>query len=108
MPTEIHKLKRFELPRKARPSAAIESSPSVDAYSIPSKPCALDYFLTRPEFCRRYGITLRTAEMMAHRGKGPKVTHLGKRAYYHVDDIAAWCDAERAKAEARFASQYDA
>jgi hypothetical protein len=70
-------------------------------------PCALDDFLSRPEFCRRYRISLRTAEMMAHKGKGPKVTHLGKRAYYHVEDIAAWCEAQREKSAARFASPGD-
>lgn len=75
---------------------------------IESTPCALDNFISRPEFCRRYRISQRTAEMMAHQGKGPKVTHLGKRAFYHVDDIAAWCEAQRAKSESRFAEGEEA
>ena len=40
--------------------------------------------------------------MMAHKGQGPRVTRLGARAFYHVDDIAAWVDAQRKKADARF------
>ena len=67
------------------------------------KPTALDNLLNRSEFCQQYGISYRTAEMMAHKGQGPKVTRLGSRAFYHVDDIAAWVDAQRKKADARFA-----
>jgi hypothetical protein len=73
--------------------------------SANSAPCALDDYLSRREFCQRYGISIRTAEMMAHKGQGPAVTHLGKRAFYHLDAIAAWCAAQRAKSEARFSSR---
>lgn len=63
----------------------------------------LDDFIDREAFCRRYGISYRCAEMMAHQGRGPKVTRLGRKAWYHKEDIAAWLDAQRAKADARFA-----
>lgn len=62
----------------------------------------IDDFIDRETFCRRYGITYRTAEMMAHKGRGPKVTILGRKAWYHKADIAAWLDAQREKANARF------
>ncbi|WP_449428320.1 helix-turn-helix transcriptional regulator [Rhodanobacter umsongensis] len=58
--------------------------------------------LNRQEFCDTTGISYRTAEMWAHRGLGPKVTRIGKRAFYHIDDIAAWVEAQRSKADARF------
>lgn len=67
------------------------------------KPTALDQLLTRQEFCQRYGISYRTAEMMAHKGEGPRVTRLGRRAFYHLDDIAEWVEAQRQKSAARFA-----
>lgn len=66
------------------------------------KPNPFACLLTRQEFCDRYGITYRTAEMMAHRGQGPRVTRLGRKAYYHVDDITNWIDAQRAKSAGRF------
>ena len=59
-------------------------------------------FITREEFARRFHITVQHAAVMAHKGEGPKVTRLGKRAFYHLDDIAAWLDAQREKANARF------
>lgn len=66
------------------------------------KPTALDSLLSRSEFCLQYGISYRTAEMLAHKGQGPKVTRLGRRAFYHVEDIATWVDNQRKKADARF------
>lgn len=69
-----------------------------------NKPTPLDNLLTRSEFCERFGISYRSAEMWAHKGQGPKVTRLGARAYYHLDDIAAWIEAQRKKADARFAN----
>ena len=67
-----------------------------------TKPTALDSYLTRQEFCEAYGIAMRTAEIMAHKGRGPRVTRLGRRAFYHVDDISAWVEAQRQKNAARF------
>lgn len=66
------------------------------------KPNPFACLLTRQEFCDRYGIQYRTAEMMAHKGQGPRVTKLGRCAYYHVDDVTAWIEAQRAKSAARF------
>lgn len=85
----------FQQPRTFNMQTA---SPS----STTNKSTALDNLLTRSEFCQQYGISYRTAEMMAHKGQGPRVTRLGARAFYHVDDIAAWVDAQRKKADARF------
>lgn len=108
MPSEICKTKHPDRRDKVRAHLKpLESAPSANIHSIPPTPCALDDFLSRPEFCRRYGISLRTAEMMAHKSMGPKVTHLGKRAYYHIEDIAIWCEVQREKSAARFASQRD-
>ena len=69
------------------------------------KRTALDDFLTRQEFCDSAGISYRTAEILAHKGQGPRVTRLGRRAMYHVDDIAAWTEEQRNKANARFTRQ---
>lgn len=116
MTTKSHQIhpqpKHVEQHNELRPSTKIESvQPAHKDYVNPHKhctPCALDKYVPRPEFCRRFDISPRTAELMAHRGTGPRVTHLGKRAFYHVDDIAAWCEAQRAKSEARYASQGEA
>lgn len=67
------------------------------------KSTELDNLLTRQELCDQYGFNYRTVEMWAHKGKGPKVTRLGRRAYYHVADIAAWIEDQRKKSDARFA-----
>ena len=61
--------------------------------------------LHRQQFCDVAGISYRTAEIWAHQGKGPKVTRIGKRAFYHVDDIAAFVESQRGKSDARFAQQ---
>ena len=66
------------------------------------KPNPFACLLTRQEFCDLYGIQYRSAEMMAHKGQGPRVTKLGRCAYYHVDDVTAWIEAQRAKSAARF------
>jgi predicted site-specific integrase-resolvase len=58
--------------------------------------------LNRQQLCDAVGISYRTAEMWAHQGRGPKVTRIGKRAFYHVDDIAAFVESQRSKADARF------
>ena len=52
-------------------------------------------FIPRDEFSKRAGITKRTAELWAHERKGPKVTIIGGRAYYHLDDVRAWLDSLR-------------
>lgn len=70
--------------------------------STAEKPNPFACLMTRQEFCDAYGIQYRTAEMMATRGQGPRVTKLGRNAYYHVDDITAWIDSQRAKSAARF------
>lgn len=69
------------------------------------KPTALDNLLTRREFCDQYKISYATAEKLAHKGQGPRVTRLGRKAYYHVDDIAAWVEAARKKVDARFSGK---
>jgi hypothetical protein len=63
---------------------------------------SIDDFVPRTVFCERFGISLRAAEVMAHQGRGPKVTKLGRRAFYHVDDIASWLNEQRQKSSARF------
>ncbi len=67
-----------------------------------SKPNPFACLLTRQEYCDLLGISYRTAEMQAHRGQGPRVTRLGRRAFYHVDDVKAYVEAQRAKATKRF------
>lgn len=52
-------------------------------------------FITRDELCRRACVSKRTAELWAHERKGPKVTIIGGRAYYHLADIRAWLDSLR-------------
>ena len=49
-------------------------------------------YITRAEYCKLAGITQRTAELHAHARKGPPVTIIHKRAYYHVDAIAAFLE----------------
>ncbi|WP_394000511.1 helix-turn-helix transcriptional regulator [Luteimonas sp. WGS1318] len=71
--------------------------------STNEKPNPFACLMTRQEFCDAYGILYRTAEMMAHKGQGPRVTKLGRKAYYHVDDITAWIESQRAKSAERFA-----
>ncbi|WP_157475275.1 helix-turn-helix domain-containing protein [Lysobacter sp. Root494] len=69
------------------------------------KTTEFDRLLPRQEFCDRYGLNYRTVEGWAHLGIGPKVTRLGARAYYHVDDINEWVEAQRKKASARFSKK---
>lgn len=52
----------------------------------------LEDYIPRPAFCEALGITMRTAELWAHARKGPRVTIIAKRAYYHVDDVQAYLD----------------
>ncbi len=49
-------------------------------------------YLSRPDYCKLAGITQRTAELHAHARKGPRVTIINKRAYYHVDDVQKFLD----------------
>lgn len=65
-------------------------------------PNPFDKLVDRATYAEMRGITYRTAEMEAHRGTGPKVTRIGRRAYYHLDDIEAWIEAQRAKGAARY------
>ncbi len=58
--------------------------------------------LYRDEFCQEFGLSVKTAETWAHRGKGPKCFRIGRRVAYHRDDINAWLEAQRRKADARF------
>lgn len=59
-------------------------------------------YITRAEYAKRAGISFRTAEMQAHKGQGPRVTRIGRRAMYHLDDVAAWLEEQRAKSAKRF------
>jgi hypothetical protein len=65
----------------------------------------LEKFVSRPEFCRQLGISVRTAELWAHARKGPAVTIIGRRAYYHVDDIAKYLSQCRGGKAARSAGR---
>ena len=58
--------------------------------------------IDRAEYSKLRGISYRTAEMEAHKGIGPKVVKIGRKAYYHLDDIEAWIEAQRTKAAKRF------
>ena len=73
---------------------------SNDKAAAPADPLA--NYIDRPTFCKRFGITKQTAERMAHKGRGPRVTRLGRRAFYHLDDINAWLEKQRAKGAGRF------
>lgn len=66
------------------------------------KPNPFNKLVDRAEYCRLRGISYRSAEMEAHKGTGPRVTRIGRKAYYHLDDIEAWIEAQRAKSSARF------
>ena len=57
-------------------------------------------YMSRAEFAAKARITYRTAELWAHQRKGPRVTVIGGRAYYHADDVRAWLDSLR-KRDAR-------
>jgi hypothetical protein len=56
---------------------------------------SIDDFMTREEFARKFGITVQHAAGMACKRVGPKVTKIGKFAYYHRDDVAKWLDSCR-------------
>lgn len=75
----------------------IANTPTVGA---PQDPFA--EYIDRAEYARRAGITHRTAELQAHKGTGPRVTRIGRRAMYHLDDVQAWLNEQRAKASKRF------
>lgn len=49
-----------------------------------------DKYIPREKFCELAGITMRCAELWAHARKGPPVRTVGRRAFYHVDEIDAW------------------
>lgn len=51
-----------------------------------------DDYITRADYCKLAGITQRTSELHAHARKGPRVTIINKRAYYHVDDVQKFLD----------------
>ena len=57
-------------------------------------------FITRAAFCEQAGISTRTAELWVTQRRGPKVTIIGRCAYYHVDDVGAWLKACRNKGNA--------
>ncbi len=62
--------------------------------SDPPRNLFADY-ISRADFCEQAGITKRTAELYAHSRRGPKVTLIAGRAYYHKDDVQAWLDSLR-------------
>jgi hypothetical protein len=78
------------------PRTAASTTPA----TVPANPFA--FYMDRPTFCDLHKCSMRGAEMMAHKGEGPRVTHIGRRAFYHLDDIQEWLDAQRAKSAARF------
>ncbi|MGH8061934.1 MAG: hypothetical protein ACREO7_07955 [Pseudoxanthomonas sp.] len=49
-------------------------------------------YIPRAEYCKLTRITERTAALHAHARKGPRVTIIHKRAYYHVDDVQKFLD----------------
>lgn len=74
----------------------------VDRKNVSEVPNPFDKLLDRAAYCKLRGIHYRTAEMEAHKGTGPKVIRIGRKSYYHLDDIEAWIEAQRAKSTKRF------
>ncbi len=58
-------------------------------------------YISRPDFCRALQININTAEKWAVAKKGPPVTIIARRAYYHIADVQTWIDANRNAVGAR-------
>ena len=52
-------------------------------------------YISRPDFCRALQINTNTAEKWAVARKGPPVTIIARRAYYHIADVQKWIEAQR-------------
>lgn len=80
----------------------------LDRKTLSDTPNPFSKLLDRAAYCRLRGISYRTAEMEAHKGTGPRVTRIGRKAYYHVDDVESWINTQRDKASERFGRKADA
>lgn len=50
----------------------------------------LDDYLSESEFCRELQIDTRTAKRWHSEGRGPAITKIGRRVFYHKDTIKKW------------------
>lgn len=51
--------------------------------------------LSRQEAAEAYGIPIRFLESTAAKDNGPARIPIGRRVFYHPDDIELWLDAQR-------------
>jgi len=58
-------------------------------------------YISRPEFCKAIHININTAEKWAVARKGPPVTIIARRAYYHIEDVKKWMETNRNKEAAK-------
>lgn len=47
-------------------------------------------FITRPDLAKRWGMSPRTLENWAVRGRGPRPRRFGKRVLYRLADVEAY------------------
>lgn len=62
-------------------------------------PVVMGDYIDRPNLARQLGITHRTLELWAHRRKGPRPVLIGRKSFYHVEDVAQWLEAQRRAAD---------
>lgn len=71
-----------------------------DARHFAFVPAVEQSFLSREQaakWCQKIGIKIpsRTLRHWAGEGKGPRVTRIGRRVVYHIDDLAQWLNDQR-------------
>lgn len=74
---------------------AVATQPSADETALPNP---LEGYLPEDEFCARFKVKRRTARNWRALGDGPVCTLIGRRIYYHIDDIRTWLRSRRVEA----------
>jgi hypothetical protein len=54
----------------------------------------LRHYLTEEQFCKRFGISRRTAQRWHRLRKGPRRTKVSFRPYYKLTSVEAWLEAQ--------------
>ena len=69
-------------------------------------PAVEQSFLDREEaakWCQKIGVRIpsRTLRHWEQTGKGPRVTRIGRRVVYHIEDLAQWLNDQRLRGPKR-------
>ena len=64
----------------------------------------LSEYLSRDDLAGQLDKSVRTLERWERQRTGPRITNVGNRVMYHVDDVRAWLRAQRREAPHALAS----